>query len=99
MTQAHCDSAPASSSHPLSPGQLRDASETDGRLPGEGTNNAGALQNLLGGAANLEGTGRVGIDDMRPDAVLRSVTATAFAGGNGVLGTWRVDAFAICANT
>ena len=51
--QAHCDSAPASSSHPLSPGQLRDASETDGRLPGEGTNNAGAL----GGSARAAGVG------------------------------------------
>jgi hypothetical protein len=38
------------------------------------------------------------LDDMRPDALLRSVTATGQVGENGVTGDWQVHAHAICAN-
>ena len=54
---------------------------------------------MLGAGAQLiGGAGTVVLDDMRPDALLRSVTATGFAGDQGVVGASGVAAYAICAN-
>jgi hypothetical protein len=64
-------------------------------------------KNLLGGGAHTadhssvsDTEGRVVLDDLRPDRLLRSVTATALVGeaGLGVSEFFDVAAYAICAN-
>ena len=54
---------------------------------------------LLGTGADLSGAiGEVVIEDIRPDVLLRSVTATAAEDETGVTSEWFVRALAICAD-
>jgi hypothetical protein len=74
-------------------------SPTDDFDPGSATATCPVGKNVLGAGAQLiGGAGTVVLDDMRPDALLRSVTATGFAGDQGVVGASGVAAYAICAN-
>jgi len=57
-----------------------------------------AGKHLLGtGAEILNAAGDVLLDDVRPDAALKSLTVTAVEGHAGTTFDWRVTAYAICA--
>lgn len=54
---------------------------------------------LLGGSgAIVGGSGQVYLDGIKPDAALTSVTVEAVEDGDGFTGSWRLRAFAICAD-
>ena len=56
-------------------------------------------KHLLGTGAEITGGfGEALLDDLRPDAALKSVTATAFPDQNGLTSDWSLTAHAICAN-
>jgi hypothetical protein len=58
-----------------------------------------AGKNLLGAGAQIEnGVGQVVLDDVRPNALLTSVTVTALEDETGTTSTWFPVAHAICAN-
>jgi hypothetical protein len=66
-----------------------------------GKNLLGAGGHITDGSAAEPANGKVVLDDVRPDALLRSVTVTGLAAetGGGVSDIFSVAAHAICANT
>jgi hypothetical protein len=58
-----------------------------------------AGKRVVGSGADINaGNGQVGVDDMRPDPGLTSVTVQALEDQNGQPGPWTVTAYAICAS-
>lgn len=58
-----------------------------------------AGKQLVGTGGEITGgLGQVVIDDLKPSSLLTKVTVTGFEDANGTSNSWRVDAYAICAN-
>jgi hypothetical protein len=54
---------------------------------------------VIGTGADINaGAGQVGVDDLRPDTGLTSVTVQALEDQNGQPGPWNITAYAICAS-
>jgi hypothetical protein len=53
---------------------------------------------ISAGARISNGDGQVFLDDMAPNGLLTSVTATAYEDQSGYAGNWSLSAYAVCAN-
>jgi hypothetical protein len=74
-------------------------SDPENSDPASVTARCPAGKNLLGaGAEIVDGFGQVVLDDVRPNALLTSVTVTGLEDQNGFANDWFLRAHAICAN-